>query len=231
MFAHVTGMFVFGVAALLAVSYLYQRRLSEPFPAAAAAARPSARHEVGTSGAPPGRTAPTALALDSIDADLRTFVAAIHEGQRMQAMQVLDGAFRVADVLRSAAPSERIAGELFAQIERIRRAVQNNDIDGAIEASGAAAPATRRTRLDAASRMPRHLEDYVGAIVITSAGEPAGTVAAVEDGELKVARGGGGRLLGLIDMPGGATYRVGADAVVFGAVHSFRMTMVVDTTR
>lgn len=233
LFIHVLGMFILGVAGLLMVDALHQRRVTEPFPDAMASAAEPPLRPTGTSGNAAADIAsmPASRAMAGVKDDLSAFVGAIRGGRRAEAMQVLDGAFHVADVLHAAMPTNDPSATLFAHIDRIRRSVQNDAIGQALENAGEAAAVVTASRIDTDPRAPSTLTDYVGAAVITSVGAPAGTVVGASGDTVRVTNPDVHRVLGFLMVSDTPTRDLPVDAVLFGALRPYRRTMVVDSTR
>lgn len=225
---HVLGMFLLGAAALTCVGLLYNARMNQRVPASAALPAPG---PTGTSGSSAGTSkASVDAALAGIRADLDFFADAIRDGRRSDAMRVLDGAYHVADVIRSASDRNPVATDLFDAVSSIRRAVQNGDDSDAIARARAASQrVAKAARL--AARRPSRLEPFVGATVISSTGDNLGTVSNVSTDTVEAESGGLRNLLGFIDLQSGTIRAIPADAVVFGEPRRFGMTMVLDASR
>ncbi len=203
----VIGMFAFGAAALMGMSLLYRHRVTAPFPTAAA----------------------PASVVEGLQIDLEFFASAMAADARSDAVAALDGAYRLSDVLRGASGSPAEASALFEQIRSVRRAVQNDQRQRAIDLARRAA-ATASAIGPAESIAPGQAARYVGAIVLTPSGEIRGTVAGVGGGAVTIAEGAVRGLLGLASAGATGVRRVPIDAVLFGARRRFGMTMVVDRT-
>lgn len=216
--AHVIGMFVLGTVALLLPGWLYDMRVMQPAPAAAA----MAGTPTGTTGR--GAPAPQALLADTyrgIRENLAAFVAHMRGGGRSEAMHALDSAYHLATVAQAA--TQGAASPVYTQVVAIRRAVQNNDQPAALWL-GSSAPLS--VIPIGTTRPPAGLADYDGAVVLRPDGTRVGRVIGLSSTRLTIALGPP-PLLGLIPTRHSGTTTAAAAEVLFGEVSRISPTMVI----
>ena len=225
---HVLGMFALGAVALIGVAVLYESRLRQPIPATARLTSPTA---TGTSGSSGDTTdAPARTAISGLRADLEFFAEALAHGRRSEAMRTLDGAYHVADVLRSSSDRDPVATVVFDTVISVRRAVQNGKESNAVDAARNAAAHLSNASFQPILQLPSRLDEYVAATVISATGDVLGTIRRVARNSVAVERGGH-RYLGFIPLHSGPTRDVPVDAVIFGAPRRLGMTLVIDASR